>query len=167
MNLYFLRHARAHPRSPKWDPDSKRPLTDEGEKQAEKVACGLRELDIDFDVILSSPYVRALKTAQIAADILKNKKLHTIAHLASDGSPEQLIEHLNKEYLKVKNILLVGHEPYMTQLMSVLLTGNKDLQIDFKKAGVAKLSVDKSLQFGKCASLDWILTPQQVAEFAK
>ena len=167
MNLYFLRHAKAHPRSPKWDPDSKRPLTDEGEKQAEKVACGLREIDIDFDVILSSPYVRAFKTAKIAADVLKNKKLHTNADLASDGSPEKLIAHLNKEYPKAKNVLLVGHEPYMTQLMSVLLTGNTDLQIDFKKAGVAKLSIDGALRHGKCASLDWILTPQQVAELAK
>jgi phosphohistidine phosphatase len=65
MNLFFLRHGKAHPRSPQWRPDSKRPLTQEGENAMFDVARGIKALGLSFDVILTSPYVRALRTAEI------------------------------------------------------------------------------------------------------
>src|SRR5262245_36346525 len=73
MNLYLLRHAKACDRSKKWTPDSKRPLTPEGEEKMYDVARGIKKLDLSFDVILASPYARALRTAQIAAEVLKLK----------------------------------------------------------------------------------------------
>ena len=166
MNLYFLRHAKAGPHRRRFKPDSKRPLTQEGEKQARKVACGIRELNLKLEMIVSSPYVRAFQTAQIAADVL-GTTLHTTENLGADVSPEKLVEHLNARYSETKNILLVGHEPYLSKLMSVLLSGKADMRIDFKKAGLAKLSVDHGFHFGKCACLHWILTPKQVAKFGK
>src|SRR5438309_1992594 len=105
MNLYFLRHAKAGPHRKRWKPDSKRPLTDEGEKQARKVAEGIRAMEIEFDAILTSPYLRALRTAEIAADTLNNNKLHTTENLVSEASPEKIVEEINQTYPTLQNIL--------------------------------------------------------------
>ena len=75
MNLFFLRHGKAEPRSPKWRPDSKRPLTKDGERRMAEVARGARAMDLTFDLILTSPYVRAYRTAEILADVYGEKKL--------------------------------------------------------------------------------------------
>ena len=64
MNLFFLRHGKAHPRSPQWRPDSNRPLTREGENGMFEVARGIKSLDVSFDVILTSPFDRALRTVE-------------------------------------------------------------------------------------------------------
>jgi phosphohistidine phosphatase SixA len=56
---------------------------------------------------------------------------------------------------------LVGHEPFLSRLISLLATGGPDLQMDFAKGGLAKLEVD-ILRTGKCAVLAWLLTPRQM-----
>jgi phosphohistidine phosphatase SixA len=60
-----------------------------------------------------------------------------------------------------ENILLAGHEPYLSRLISLLVTGDTQLQMDFKKGGLCKLEVEK-LRFGSCATLAWLLTPKQM-----
>jgi len=165
MNLYFLRHAKAYPRRKKFTPDSKRPLTPDGEKQMQEVAGGMKELGLEFDLILTSPYVRALRTAEIAAEVFKSKKLKITENLISEADPKKIINEINAKYFPIKNIALVGHEPFLSQLMSVLLTGGSDLKINFKKAGLGKLSME-DLRFGKCACLEWLLTPRQLARIA-
>jgi phosphohistidine phosphatase len=60
---------------------------------------------------------------------------------------------------------LVGHEPYLSQLISLLVSGREDIGIDFKKGGLCKLEAEK-LRYGKCAQLIWLLTPKQMKEIA-
>jgi phosphohistidine phosphatase SixA len=62
--------------------------------------------------------------------------------------------------------VLVGHEPFLSGLISVLLTGKPGMKIDFKKAALCKLSVEE-LRFGDCASLCWLLTPRQLGRLGK
>ena len=69
MNLFFLRHGKAHPRGPNWQPDSRRPLTTEGEEQMFDVARGMRAFGLSFDLILASPFPRTLRTAEILAEV--------------------------------------------------------------------------------------------------
>ncbi len=60
MNLYIIRHAIAVDEgTPEYEQDSERPLTDKGKKKMRQISKGLRTLGADFDLILSSPYVRA------------------------------------------------------------------------------------------------------------
>ena len=131
-----------------------------------EVARGMKKLGLEFDLILTSPYVRALKTAEITAKVFKSKKLKVTDNLASDAAVEKIIDEIRNEYSSVKDIVLVGHEPFMSALMSVLLTGGTDLKMDFKKAGLGKLSIEK-LRFGKCACLEWLLTPRQLTRIKK
>ena len=166
MNLFFLRHAKACPRGPKYRPDSKRPLTREGEKTVREVAAGLLKLDLTFDLILTSPYARALRTAEILAEAYDSKKLFVTNHLAAEADPREVVAEIVENFATLENIVLVGHEPFLSGLISILLTGEPGMKIDFKKAALCKLSVE-DLRFGDCASLCWLLTPRQLGRLSK
>jgi phosphohistidine phosphatase len=167
MNLYFLRHGKAEARSLKWRPDGKRPLTREGAQKVEEVAQGIQALGLSFDLILTSPYVRALRTAEILAEVFGSRKLFETGNLVSDADPKRVIEEINENFASVEEIVLVGHEPFMSRLISTLISDEAaSVAIDLKKAGLCKLSVAK-LEFGKCATLNWLLTPLQLASFGK
>ena len=96
MNLFFLRHAKACPRGPKYRPDSKRPLTREGEKAMRQVAAGIQKLELTFDLILASPYARALRTAEILADAYDSKKLFVTRNLAADADHPEVVAEIMK-----------------------------------------------------------------------
>lgn len=166
MNLYILRHAKAGERSARFPDDSKRPLTPDGEKEMFRVAKGMRKMELSFGLILSSPFVRAKRTAEIVAEVFKSNKLRLSKNLASGADARDLIHELNDDYHSFKNILLVGHEPYLSKLISRLSASDERLSLHFKKAGLCKLTVGE-LRFGRCATLEWLLTPKQLAALGK
>lgn len=162
MELYILRHADAEELGGAIRSDSERPLTAKGKKQARYVAEGLRALEVAFDAILASPYVRAMQTAEIVTDLLKlSDKLQSAFDLAPDGDPRKLMSELKKR--RAASVLLVGHEPYLSQLISVLLSGRPNLSIKMKKAALCKLEI-ASPCFDECATLEWLMTPRQLAQ---
>jgi phosphohistidine phosphatase len=163
MELYLLRHAIAVERgTPGYARDSDRPLTPEGEKKMWRAAEGMKALDLSFDLILTSPYLRAKQTADIVAEVFKAQdKMEMSENLTPDGDPERLIAELNRRYRSLERILLVGHEPYLSSLISVLVTGDGSLSLVMKKGGLCLLTVD-SLRCGQCATLEWLLTPRQL-----
>ena len=164
MELYLLRHAIAVDKdSHAYRVDSERPLTSEGKQKMLRVAKGMKALDLSFDVILASPFLRAKQTAEIVARVFKaKKKLKLSVHLAVGGDTENLIEELRQDYDLLKSALLVGHEPYLSHFISLLLTGDSSLSLEMKKAGLCKLNID-SLQYGRCATLEWLMTPGQLS----
>jgi len=166
MNLFFLRHGKAHPRGPKWRPDSRRPLTPEGEENMFDVARGMRALGLSFDVILSSPYARALRTAEILGEIYDPPKLIETRRLTPEAAPKDIIDEINDHFAGAEAIVLVGHEPFLSRLISILLSGGEGLAIELKKAGLCKLSAEK-LVCGRCATLHWLMTPKALARLGK
>ena len=164
MNLYLLRHGIAvDTGTPGFAKDEDRPLTPKGKRRVRQIAGAMMKLELSFDLILSSPYVRARQTAEIVAPILgSRKKLGFTDALTPGGNPKSLIEDLLERPSPPENVLLVGHEPYLSRLISLLLSGNLDLPVTLKKGGLCKLTAG-SLRFGSCASLDWLLTPKQMA----
>jgi len=164
MELYLLRHGIATERGiPGHEIDSTRPLTPEGLRKTQRAAEGMRALGLDFGRILSSPHVRARQTAEIVAGVFGiEERLELNDNLAPGGNRWELMEGLNNGPESPQSVLLVGHEPEMSELASMLLSGATDLPIEMKKAGLCKLSLDKP-QYGRCASLCWLLTPRQLA----
>lgn len=84
MRLYILRHAIAEDRDENLYPDdSLRQLTEKGEKKMVKIAKHLKNMDVQIDLILTSPYVRAYETAKIVAKTfgIKKKQLVLSDHL--------------------------------------------------------------------------------------
>ncbi len=167
MILYIIRHAIAEQAGSdsSEQQDSQRALTDEGRKKMRRIAQGLKELGAQIDLILTSPYVRAADTADIVAKKLDldSDKLVEMPNLSPLGQPEQLMNEINQNYGQLQNIALVGHEPSLSRLISVLLSGDPTLPIILKKGGVCRLSLDK-LIYGRCATLEWLLAPSQLAE---
>jgi phosphohistidine phosphatase len=160
--VYILRHAIALDRSDWKGADSERPLAKEGIQKMKKVAAGMRALEVEFDWILTSPYRRAYDTATIVADAYKaRKKLKISRSLASDGDPKTLVRHLALDFRAWESVLLVGHEPYLTRLVGVLISGNPDIHLTLKKAGLLRLSAS-SLTYGPCATLEWSLPPKLI-----
>ena len=165
MNLYLIRHAIAEEESPTGD-DSQRGLTDKGAKKMRQIAKGLRELGVEFDYILTSPYIRAEQTAEILGDVLKMKKrIVTSENLAPTGSPDQLLAEINEKY-SVNSLAIVGHEPYLSNLVGLLTADGSPIEMTFKKGSVCYLTTD-DLHHTRKANLEWLLTPGILVEIAE
>jgi len=167
MELYLLRHGLAVVRGKRgFEDDSARPLTARGRRQLRKAVPAIQRLGGKFDLIFSSPYLRARQTAEIVARGMKLKQRLKFSNaLAPGGTPAILLRQLGRAKPAPEKILLVGHEPDLSRLISVLLCGNQQLQLDIKKGGLCKLEAEK-LRPGKCATLAWLLTPRQMKSLA-
>jgi phosphohistidine phosphatase len=163
MELYLLRHGLAVERGERgFADDSDRPLTSKGRRQIRKSAAGIRKLAGRFDLILSSPYLRARQTAEIVARELKVKERLKFSNaLAPGGAVRNLCRQLGREKPAPEKVLLVGHEPDLSRLVSIWASGQAALQLDFKKGGLCKLEA-AALRAGQCALLGWLLTPKQI-----
>jgi phosphohistidine phosphatase len=167
MELYCLRHGLAVDQDTEGiHKDAERPLTAEGKRKMRAVAKGMRAMGLEFDVILSSPSVRAWQTAEIVAVAMDARdRLILEEGLAPEGSPKQVVESLNNLDPRPEQVLVVGHEPCLSELVSLLVAGNAALEIVLKKGGLCKLSAE-SFKPARCAALEWLLTPRQMARMA-
>jgi phosphohistidine phosphatase len=163
VNLYLLRHGIAvDPSTAGCETDSERPLIPKGEHRLREAAAAMEKLELSFDLILSSPFIRAKQTAEIVAGELKLKKrLEFSDELAPGGSSKALIQKLSGWEPSPENVLLVGHEPGLSRLVSLLVSGGADAAIEMKKGGLCKLEAGE-LRHGRCARLAWLLTPSQM-----
>jgi phosphohistidine phosphatase len=167
MRISLLRHGIAVDRdAPGYADDSQRPLTAKGERRMRRAAEGMLALGLSYDLMLSSPYRRAQQTAGIVAEVLKpSEGPRLVATLAPDGDPRQLIAELHAAEGSPRDVMLVGHEPYLSRLLSTLLTGNPNLPVVMKKGGLCTLELE-TLRLGRCAQLVWLLTPRQLRRLA-
>jgi len=165
--LFILRHGIAVTRGDASYPlDSDRPLTAKGMKRMRRIARGMRHMKVVFDLLLSSPYRRALETAFVVGrEYGAGEILQTSPALRPEVLPEEVIRSFQEKYSPCRRLLLVGHEPQLSALISTLTTGGAGARPLLKKGGLCKLEVEK-LQTGKCASLLWLLTPRQLISIA-
>ena len=149
MQVYFLRHGEAD--WPHWTkPDDERPLTGFGKKEVRDMAKFLERLKVRPDLIVTSPLPRASQTAKIAAEYLR-AKLREDEALEPGFGISKLRTVLKRHRAKV--LMLVGHEPDFTSIISGL-TG---ASIKLSKAGVALLDIDREFEEGK---LLWLFPPK-------
>lgn len=167
MELYLLRHGAAVERGTKgYEADADRPLAAKGRKQIRYAVAALKNMGISFDLILTSPFVRARETATLLAQSLKLSRCLELAdELKPETPPEKVIHRLAGLKSVSKQVLLVGHEPGLGELASWLLTGTVSERFPLKKGGMMRLDTPK-LKAGQCAVLTWCLTPQQIKMLA-
>jgi phosphohistidine phosphatase SixA len=77
-----------------------------------------------------------------------------------------LINEINRKHKDLENIALVGHEPYLSALASMLTSGHGETSICLKKGGVCCLSLDE-LKYAQCARLEWLLAPSQLVQIGR
>ena len=155
--LYLIRHGLAEDRGDAWPDDTKRPLTGKGISSLRKSARGLSRLGVSFDVVLTSPLVRAKQTAEVVAAALEARPpIVTIESLSPDGAYQALLEDLAKQSRRAR-IALVGHEPGLGELAARLAGSRRP--VEFKKGAVCRIDVD-ALPPEEPGTLRWFLTPK-------
>ena len=160
MEIYILRHGIAED-GQAGQSDPERALTPEGRKKLRNVLRAAAKAGVAPSLILTSPYRRALETAQVAAEILHyNGELLRTKALEPGSDPRTVWEEI-RVYKDEANILLAGHEPLFSRLTAYLL-GCPNLQVDFKKGALACLELDR-FPAEPHATLRWVLTPKLAA----
>jgi phosphohistidine phosphatase len=166
LDLLLVRHGIAFDQDPhRWPHDRDRPLTPEGEARFREAAGGLAKISPSVEVVLSSPYARAWRTAEILTE--------EAGWPAPQASREMEAERSRSEVMRVLRsraglaaLALVGHEPNLSELASLLLTGSESrLQLEMKKGGMACLSFDEGPEAGQ-GLLRWVATPKMLRALA-
>ena len=163
MDLYLMRHGIAEaPETQSSGQDRDRRLTPKGVRRVRQIAQAMKEMGLEFDRILSSPFRRARETAELVAEGLEaESRLKFGDHLAVPPDNLKLLRQIATHRPALERVLLVGHEPHLSELTSLLVAGSPDLRLTFRKGGLCRLSVE-SLHAGRCATLEWLLTPSQM-----
>jgi phosphohistidine phosphatase len=160
IELYILRHAPAESRQ-LWGPrrERDRPLTRKGEMKMWPIAKRMKRLKLSFDLILSSPFLRARRTAEIVADTF-GMKIQLADALLPTADPKSLFRSTTDLFRAKRKIVIVGHDPFLGRLISFCLCGKASIQVTLKKGGLCKLASPSS-RLGTF-SLEWMLTPAQL-----
>jgi phosphohistidine phosphatase len=167
VELYILRHGEAGKRIPNGSKDSERPLTVTGLEEIEEVASAIARLGVGFDFVATSPLKRARQTSDAVIKILKVKKgsVEEWDELKPEGRRTELYRKLS-QFRPESSVLVVGHEPYLSTMISEIAFGNGAGGIVLKKAGLAKITVT-SFQPRIKGELRWLLTPKHLKKVAK
>ncbi len=141
MDVFVIRHAIAVPAEPGQD-DAARDLLPEGVRKFKRAVQGLRELDWRFDRVLTSPWQRALATAELLAPVTDGPTIVTDL-LCDKPRPElfALIAESGGPHEKRHATAVVGHEPWLSELVAWLAFGDPrhGEAIDLKKGGMVWL----------------------------
>lgn len=159
-HLYLIRHGIAAERE-NFPTDEERPLTKEGDRKTRKIAERLRELGLQFDLILTSPLLRAYQTAQILQLAELSSQMEESPHLAPDGDIHQWLEWYQTWRLGgASSLALVGHEPDLGNWAEILLWGEAKDGLVLKKAGVIGLILPPTASPIGRSQLFWLTPPK-------
>ncbi len=157
-DLYIVRHGLAVEPGTSGIPDDERPLTPKGEKRMRQIARGLRMLDLKLDRIVTSPLPRARVTAEIIADALDVRELLESSNVLQTGSSAATVERWLRERTEDR-LMIVGHNPTLSDLLSLLVLGATQPSIcDLKKGGIAALG--RNAGGKELYKLHWIAPPR-------
>lgn len=161
----MIRHALAEERKDfarTGKDDHRRPLTDEGRRKMRQGAKGLRSLIPEIDLLATSLLTRSAQTGAILDTVYGGLKEVEIEELAPEAAPEDFLRWLRQR--REDCIAIVGHEPGLSGLFALLLTGQPAGSrpfFRFRKGGAALLEFSGRPAAGT-AKLCWVLTPAQL-----
>ncbi|OPX63662.1 MULTISPECIES: phosphohistidine phosphatase SixA [unclassified Methanoregula] len=161
MDVYILRHGKAEDTGPGMT-DADRRLTKKGREEIAAAGRWMAAQGLRFDLIAASPLARAQETAAIVAGCLEGKeRLVTWDILAPGGTPDKVCHEIGK-LADPGAVLLVGHEPLLSALISRIIAGNEDAAIAMTKGALAKIR-DFSMTTRPSGQLHWLVTAKQMA----
>src|SRR6266576_739730 len=156
MIIYFLRHASAGQPLSNPKKDEKRALDETGVEQCGYVGRALSALDVQVDVILSSPLKRAAQTASmVRTEMGYEGKLQLADALRPEASFADFRKLLDK-YAKYEGIMVVGHNPNLSEFLGRTISENGcEADTELKKGAVARIETTRN-----SGTLNWCLTPK-------
>ncbi len=164
MKVYLVRHGQAHGIGGGIIRDSERTLTDEGKEETSQVAKGIRSIGVSLDILISSPLTRAKQTAEIFNAELGGK-LEVSDTLAPAVDFSRLYRFLNK-FPNANEIMLVGHEPDVGDVVKSLSGGGLEFRLPFPQAAVCCVEV-ADLPPTMSGTIKWMITPSIICRLAK
>ena len=167
MTLYVIRHGIAEDAAPDGDDRSRR-LTPAGRRKMRAAAVGMKRLGLRFDVLLTSPLPRATETAAIVSEVMDGEPMpQDVAALEPGVAPVETLRALTR-FAAHNRVAIVGHEPGLSGIVSLLLTGSPDgLRLAFKKGAIVAVDVDDLSTRRSDATLRSMLTPRQLRRLGR
>jgi phosphohistidine phosphatase len=158
MDVYFLRHGDAGAAGAWKGTDGDRPLSKAGAAQIQGVAASMARLRVHVDMILTSPLLRARQTAEIVA-----RKLHKVDSLATEkrlapGFGPAELEKMLAEHRDRAALLLVGHEPDFSKVISACAGGAR---VTCGKGSLARVIIDDAASLQ--GILSWLIPAEVLA----
>ena len=162
MDLLVLRHGKAEDRGGDV-PDEERHLTKKGIRDIRRVSRWMARSEVVPDIIVSSPLARAKETAEIVADRIGFAgEVVRWDELAPGPDPSAVTARLG-ELEGASLPLLVGHEPQLSSLISLLIGAGEEARITLEKGGIARIG-DLSTGVGGTGGLQWLLTLRMIRD---
>ncbi len=157
MEIYLVRHGAALSK----EEDPERHLNNEGIDQCRMTGRALKRLDIGFDLIVSSPKIRALQTAYIIAEEVGylREEIRITETLVPTALPKDTITYLN-DFTDVKRLMIAGHLPLLGYLASELLSNTSNISFYFEPGAVCHINTEQL--HSNAGILCWFLTPEQL-----
>ena len=162
MRIYLFRHGEALPKTdPSVSSDPQRPLIEEGIRKTRQAAEALAKFEIPFDAVYTSPWVRAKQTAKILCEVLGlSTVLQEMDELAGDRAVDDVMNALAKQNHH-QDIILVGHNPLLSDIAAYLLCLSEGMQVDLKKSGICAVETDR-VPPKNPGTLLWAMTNKQL-----
>ncbi len=162
--LIVIRHAiaenRAHFSARTQAPDTDRPLTAKGRLRMAEGCIGLRRLVPSLGILASSPWTRALQTADIVANAYGAMNITRTDALIPDRDPEQLLLWLRHHHHNGP-VAVIGHEPHLGDWVGWAINGAFGSPLPLKKGGACALRFDDKMAPGS-ARLVWFMAPREL-----
>ena len=162
MEIYLMQHGESYPK----DKDPERSLTPKGEEQIHLSGKALEKMDVNFDLIISSPKKRARQTANIVASELgyPQDEIKITETLEPTVPAKDALSYL-RSFSAKKRIFLAGHLPSLGEIAYALLSEISKISLHFEMGGIVRIDVEE-LQAGS-GDLCWLLTPDQLVLLAR
>jgi phosphohistidine phosphatase len=151
--LVLLRHGIAHPRGS--EPDETRELTADGHKRMKQNARGLNLVFPKAEAIVSSPLLRAVQTAEWVVKAYDGRLELQTSDLLRPGADTHALRKLAEE-ATARRVILVGHEPSLTEGMLQLTKMHGEGTLELRKGGCYGVRIDEAGE----ATLEWMLPPR-------
>ena len=161
MDIYILRHGKAEDAGPDMG-DADRRLTKKGREEIFAAGRWMAAQKLRFDMLAASPLVRAHETAAIIADCLGEKDRLVTWKVLAPGGDSDTVCHLIGKHEDLRAILLVGHEPLLSALISRIIAGDENAAIAISKGALAKIR-EFSPALSPSGELHWLVTATQMA----
>ena len=155
-----MRHGDALPVA---DTDAGRPLSTLGECQSVLVGTAMKHLGISVDILFCSPFERARQTAGKIQEIIPVQKFILTDHLTPASDHRNIFNTLQS--VQSESILCVGHEPHLSIMISMLISGSRNARIEIAKASLACLEVSPPVSPGS-GVMKWLVTPETIQTMA-
>ena len=166
MKLLVVRHAIAEDReayAASGHDDALRPLTEQGARKMKRGARGLRQLVPAIDTLVSSPFTRALDTAEVVRREYGMERVETSRALEPTVAVADAVTALQSYSANV--VAIFGHEPQLSRLVTYLVSGLDRSAIELKKGAACLIDFETALAAGG-GTLMWSIRPRVLRDLA-